>query len=314
MSPARQRGIALMLVIWVLTLLTLIAVSLTASQRTENALTESHVVTARFHALAEAAIAYTALDFMVESHQVQDGSDEAESTWVPDGVPRTWQFDGVDLKVAVFNEASRLNLNLAGSQALASLLEVLGVEQGEAGTLADAILDWRDEDDAALLNGAEDRDYKEAGRAIGAKDAKLDSVEELRQVLGMSEGLYQRLLPEVTVDGDSATPEGSFASPAVLAATTGISLEEAVEQVAERNAREEAGADAQRGRDRGGPLYRVQVTQREPDGGGRRMEALIQLTPGQQPPYQVLWRQYGWSLRDPVYGEPDEAAEAGVEP
>jgi general secretion pathway protein K len=47
--------------------------------------------------------------------------------------------------------------------------------------LVDAILDWRDEDDLHLVNGAEDPDYKAAGLPYGAKDGPFDSLEELQQ-------------------------------------------------------------------------------------------------------------------------------------
>ncbi|NEX18737.1 general secretion pathway protein GspK [Thiorhodococcus mannitoliphagus] len=306
MSPGvchgRQRGIALMLVMWVLTLLTVMAVSLTATQRTETALTENHVAAARFRALADAALAYTALDFMMQS----PGTDEeTEATWLPNGQERRWLFNGIELSIAVFNETSRINLNLVQAETLADLLSVLGTPEDEANALAAAIVDWRDEDDLALLNGAEDEDYERSGAAIGAKDANYTSVEELRQVLGMSEDIYRRLVPEVTVDGEAATPVERFASPAVLAATRGISLEEAVEEVGTRDLTTVPEATAANALDRGGPLYRVQVTERRTDKTGRRMEALIQLNRGQQPPYLVLWRRYGLSLKDPVYGEAD---------
>lgn len=294
-----------MLVMWVLTLLTVMAVSLTATQRTETALTENHVSGARFRAVADAAIAYAALDFMVPPTAEQ--AEDAETTWLPNGVPRTWSFGGSTLSIAVFNEMSKLNLNRAQPETLTNLLTVLGVSEEDATALAAAIVDWRDEDDAALLNGAEDADYKEAGNAIGAKDDAYASVEELRQVLGMSEEIYQRLLPEVTVDGESATPDERFASPAVLAALRGISLEEAVDEVAERDLTSIPGATAARAVDRGGPLYRIQVTEQGEDRAGRRMEALIQLAGGAQQgsPIQILWRRYDLSLQDPVYREPE---------
>jgi general secretion pathway protein K len=52
-APA-PRGIALVLVLWVLTLLTVMAVGMTAAQRTETALTENVIAEARFRALSEA--------------------------------------------------------------------------------------------------------------------------------------------------------------------------------------------------------------------------------------------------------------------
>lgn len=295
-----------MLVMWVLTLLTVMAVSLTATQRTETSLTDNHVSAARFRALADAAIAYAALDFMTRPAAQQE-QEETETTWLPNGAPHPWRFAGSELSIAVFNETSRINLNRAQPDLLAKLLTVLGVEQEKADSLAAAMVDWRDEDDLALLNGAEDADYAKAGYPIGAKDAPYESVEELRQVLGMTEEIYQRLAPEVTVDGESANPVESFASPAVLATLRGLSMEEAVEEVAQRDGPTVPGATVARSLDRGGPLYRIQVTEQSGKGKGQRMEALVQLNSGRQPPYLVLWKRYGLSLKDPVYGEVQEA-------
>ena len=64
--PRRQKGIALMLVLWVVALLTIIAVGLTASQRTESTLAANQVATVRFRALAEAGINYTVLNLLAQ--------------------------------------------------------------------------------------------------------------------------------------------------------------------------------------------------------------------------------------------------------
>ena len=59
-----------------------------------------------------------------------------------------------------------------------------------AAALVDAIVDFRDEDDLHCLQGAEDRDYADAGLPRGAKDAAFEAVEELQQVLGMTREIY----------------------------------------------------------------------------------------------------------------------------
>ncbi len=293
---------------WVLALLTVMAVALTAAQRTETALTSNHLEAARFRALADAAIAYTALDFMTQSPASEEGT---EGTWLPNGVPKTWYFAGTGLSIAVFNEMSRIDLNEASLELLTELLLVLEVPEEEAAKLAAAIADWRDEDDLVLLQGVEDDAYAEAGRSLGAKDAPFEAVEELQQVFGMTPEIYQRLAAEVTVQGEGGAPAEEFATPAVLAALKGISLEAAELEVAERDAPALADSEAARTVDRGGPLYRVQVTARSGDGSNRRMEALVEVTPGQQPPYLVYWRRLGLMIREPHASAEEQDAGAG---
>jgi general secretion pathway protein K len=285
-----QRGIALVLVLWVLTLLTVMAVGLTAAQRTETALSDNHVSGARFRAAADAAIAFTVLVFAMPP---PDAIDPDVSVWLPNGVAVPWRFGGVDLAIRVFNEGSRIDLNQAPPELLSALLVTLGMEEDPATSLAAAIVDWRDEDDLSLLNGAEDRDYRDAGRTLGAKDAPFVAVEELMQVLGMTPEIYRRLAPEVSVDLDGAGFDERFASAAAIAASQGIPLDDAQLRVVQRDSPLFEDSSGPRFVDRAGPLYRIEVAEAGLGGGGRRMEALIEATPGQQPPYQVRWRRFG---------------------
>lgn len=305
MKRGRPKGIALVLVLWVLTLLTIMAVGLTQTQRTETALLENQVGGARFRAAADAAIAYAMLRFLSpmseESLGGGLGAADDQGPWIPNGAPRAWMFDGQRLSIAVFDEASRINLNEADPQLLAALIRAAGVAEEDALRLADAIADWRDEDDLRLLNGAEDRDYEDAGRPVGAKDAAFAAVEELQQVLGMVPMLYQRLAPDLSVDTTERTPKPQFASPAVLAALDGISLEEAQLRVQERDSPLFAGTQGPSLIiDRGGPLYRIQVREQTAGAPGRGLEALVELLPSEQPPYLVRWRRYGRVAAPPV--------------
>jgi general secretion pathway protein K len=308
--PRRVRGIALILVLWVLTLLTVMAVGMTAAQRTETALADNRIAEARFRATADAAIAYAIFSFLSPPQETGRlgasgglglGMDQAAQTaWVPDGAPQPWEFDGESLSIAVYNEQSRINLNRAPATLLAALMVALGVGEPDATALADAVLDFRDEDDLKLLHGAEDKDYEDSGLAARAKDAPFVAVEELQQVLGMTPELYRLLAPELTVDTDSDEVDEAFASPAVLAAIQGISLEEAQLKVQERNEPALPGSQGPRTVDRGGPLYRVQVRLPASMDHARIMEALVELTEGQQPPYQVRWRRYGLAGATPT--------------
>ncbi|TVQ92940.1 MAG: general secretion pathway protein GspK [Chromatiaceae bacterium] len=327
------RGIALVLVLWVLALLTVMALGLTSTQRTELALARNQIEVAQFRARAEAAIALTLLNLLSTplqdpaTGQALDTGDDGP--WVPDGRPRTVWFDGVPLRVTLSNEGSRLDLNSASQEQLAALIEaVLGgtgaADMDLVDRLTDVILDWRDEDDLTRLLGAEDPEYAAAGLPYGARDGPFRSVAELRLLLGMTPDLYRRLAPEVTV-ADAALPaqlrqfggggelpmNPQFASPAVLAAQQGLTLDEAEEAVRLRE--EGLGLDGQPIAvvDRGGPAYRIRVTSSARAGGAepaaeadiapdahaasgvRTMEAMVFVQPGTDPPYEVVWRRFG---------------------
>ena len=277
-----------MLVLWVLALLTIIAVGLTAAQRTESSLTGNQLATARFRAAAEAGVSWALLNLLAPPTVF----DEEAEVWVPDGAARPWVFAGESLEIRVFNDTSRIDLNTAPRDLLEALFGALELPEDEASALADAIEDWRDADDLAGLNGAEDPDYEDAGRSYGAKDGPFDSVEELQLVLGVSPALYRTLLPALTVDSGGGELNREFAPSLVLAALEGITLEAEIERDERQAIAEEDESDPVP-IDRGGPLYRIRVTQMVDQTPGLSMEALVRIEAGGVPPFSVLWRRFG---------------------
>ena len=295
-----QHGIALVLVLWIIALLTVMALGLTTTQRTESALTQNQLDGARFRALAEGAINLTVLNLITTPLETVPSEDVV----VPDGAVHRLRLDGERIEVEVQNEASRIDLNQATSEQLAALIDVVNADTLDGAPTRDsivaAIIDWRDADDLAQLNGAEDGDYVSAGMPYGARDDFFKSSEELRQVLGMTPKLYQQLAPHLSVDNDSRQVDLDFASAVVLAAAQGISLEDARLVVDERGDPVVPGAQQARVTNRGGPLYRVRVSMpRNGGSAGRTMEALLLLRNGETPPYEIRWRRYGILDRKP---------------
>jgi general secretion pathway protein K len=302
-----QCGLALVLVLWVLALLTIIAVGLTVTQRTESTLAANQIATTRFRALAEAGIDWAMLNVLAP----QTGFEDEVEAWVPDGTPRHWTFAGEKLEIRVFNEASRIDLNNASVDLLKALFAAVQIPQDEASALADAIQDWRDTDDLKSLNGAEDDDYAAAGRSYGAKDDPFDSVEELQLVLGVSQELYRVVAPALTVSSGQAKVDSELASTLVSAALQGITVEEAELQQEEREAVADGSGARSAVTSRGGPLYRIRVTQLVEEEPTQSMEALVRTDAGASLPFSVLWRRFAAASEDfPVaaaHGDKDHA-------
>lgn len=278
-----------MLVLWVLALLTVIAMGLTATQRTETVLVGNQLDIVRFRAASEAGVNYAALNLLAPPDVFDDEAD----LWVPDGEPRSWIFAGESLEIRVFNDASRIDLNKAPKDLLEDLFVAAGLPADEAVALADAVEDWRDTNDLTQLNGAEDGDYEDAGRSHGAKDGPFDSVEELQQVLGVDRETYRTLASALTVDSGSASVNLEFAQILVQAAVQGISVEEAELAQQEQEILDEAGVQEAAGISRGGPLYRVRVARMAENRPGLSMEAMVKVESGNVPPVSILWRRFG---------------------
>ncbi len=186
----RQRGIALVVVMWLVVLLTVIGSSHARNMRIETSLAFNHVGTARARALAEAGINRAIMELFV--------SDTA-TRWQFNGTAYQLQLDGGSVNIAIRDASGLLDLNNADPAQLEAVFDAAGAEEADSQRLADAILDWRDKDQLRRLHGAEDNDYRHAGLDWGSRDGPFASVDELRYVLGMTHELFERLAPYLTV-------------------------------------------------------------------------------------------------------------------
>lgn len=328
-SHKSSRGIALVLVMWVLALLTVMALALTQIQRTESALTANQLESARFRAQAEAVVSLVALDLLSTPSTTFD---DAAMVWIPDGRTRAFQLDGEELLVTLSNDGSKLDLNSITAEQLVSLMQVtqdeLSLDIPRLEQIADAIVDWRDENNLSMPNGAEDADYEAEGMPYGAADRPFQSVEELQQVLGMSRSIYAAIAPFLRVETGQGNPyaafsagqgqgQGSaratgqidetFAAAPVLAVLNGYSLDNA-QQIVEQRFQGLFADDAGEQRappQRGGPIYQLQIRRPRTDAPGPTMDVLIQIEPGSPAAFEVLWQRFGTQSRSPQEGIPE---------
>jgi general secretion pathway protein K len=95
-----------------------------------------------------------------------------------------------------------LNLNEADEVMLRQFFaQGLGVDYAEADQLAQAILDWRDEDEIPRINGGEREEYLDEGALVLPPNRDFVDLDELRHVRGMTPELYVRAAPHLTLIG-----------------------------------------------------------------------------------------------------------------
>jgi len=310
------RGIALVSVLWVLTLLALIAAAFLRTTRGEINLTYNLTENARAEALAEAGV-----------HQAIYGLSDSDpdQAWRVDGTPYVWLYGGGEIRVAVRDEGGKVDLNRAEPTLFAALFEALGVASDEAEALSDAIADFRDPNDLRRPRGAEDPDYRREGLDWDAKDAPFTAVEELQQVIGVTPALYRAVAPYVSVHARNRRPHEATAADVVVAAMTGEVPDSTGALVPEEAGNGDGGAPATLTADslteealagdalppgaealgetpqaligEAPPLrsrarvFTVHAEARTQGGAVFAREAVIQLTGG-RPPYRILvWRQ-----------------------
>lgn len=207
-----QRGIALVSVLWVLILLTLMATSLSLNSRSQAQQSRNLTHAAQVRHAADAGVQ---LALLVLS-QPQD-----RQPWLADGSPNLIQLDDIDIRVALFNESGRIDLNAAGPELLDGLLATAGLDDGLRAQLVDAIMDWRDGDDLRRLNGAEVDDYLAAGLDYAPGNAPFQAVDEVLRVLGMSPEIYRRIRHSLTIRNPRNAINPLYAPRQVLLALPG---------------------------------------------------------------------------------------------
>lgn len=211
-----MRGVALILVLWLLVLLTAVIGGFAQSARIEAL---------QAHQLRASLIARQAAQAGIEYAVLRMAYPDNARRWVPDGRKYNFEFGDARIDIRVRDESGKIDLNGASLDLLARLLRALGVREPRAHELAAAIVDYRDPDDLLSPGGAELRDYSSAGLPYGPKNKPFETVSELQRVLGMDYATYRKLEPDVTVYA-SGDPSTSFASPAVLQAL-GLSADNA---------------------------------------------------------------------------------------
>lgn len=210
----RQQGFALVLVLWVLSLLTIMAGSFALTMRREAAIISAIKNNAEASAVAESGIAIAEMMLM---HPDQN------SRWRTDG--SIYQItnadilgsDNAEVRVRMLAESGKIDINKADQKLLEALLAHSPIEdQQQQAKLVGAIIDWRDEDDLIHLDGAEKNEYHDAGLKYQPRNKPFQTIEELQLVLGMNEATYQWLENLITVYSGRPTVDLQQASRDVL--------------------------------------------------------------------------------------------------
>lgn len=227
-----QRGIALLLVMWVLTILMVIVISFSFTARTETLSTVAFKEGVEKKFLAEAGMerAVTEL-FYRKMYKAQAVTFEGAEIWKADGTPYTGQVGDGGYRVKMVDESGKIDINSMTEVSgiiLKNLLMNAGVAEADADIIVDSVLDWKDPDDLHRLHGAESDYYMSLPTPYKAKDADFDTVEELLLVRGMKpeilhgSGERKGIIDFLTVNAKSAQININAAPTEVLLAIPGV--------------------------------------------------------------------------------------------
>ncbi len=204
LDPA-ERGVALLAVLGFLAVMSLLAIGVVGAARTAATGASRELLRAQAQAAVESGI-----DFAVA--ELVNGGGFAPS-FVTE--PQTVEVGGFRVRISARPEHAKVDLNHADANLLALLFRAGGADQARAAALASAVEDWRDGDDLVRVNGAERRQYQDAGRTDAPANKPFGAAAELKRVLGVTGPLYDCIRPEVTVLSQRQGIDLDFAAPAL---------------------------------------------------------------------------------------------------
>ncbi len=195
----RQRGAALVIVLWVALLLSAALAVALASARIE-----ARISAARENAFLSRQAAADGLEYAAQAiSSGRSGRIDGISTL-------EFSINGYEVSFSPAEESEKLDINLASEKVLADFFRFLGGDEDNATKLAARVADWRDADDLARPNGAERRDYAAARNGERVGNRLFYSADELSLVLGMPQTLTKCAMLALTVFGDGGAPSSAL--------------------------------------------------------------------------------------------------------
>ncbi len=249
-NVAGERGVALLVVLWIFIFLFVVAFDFSASIREEGSAAHRFAQETEGYYLAVAGFEDGLRRFVdAASSGAQQtspvGTGLSQLQEAADGSWREEELGQGSYRVRLLDETGRININRASEETLRSIFTNLGIEEPRRSILVDSILDWRDEDDLARVNGAESEYYLSLSPSYTPKNGPFDTVEELLWVRGVTPelfygqkdaaGLRRVGLKDIfTVDSPTDRINLRTASAEVIHALTGIPLDKTREFVEQR--------------------------------------------------------------------------------
>jgi general secretion pathway protein K len=217
-AKKKDEGVALIMVLWVITILSVVVLEFSFAMRTEVNITKNYQEELQLYALSEGGVQRAIAELVFKNDpRVQQmrktlkyeevPADRKE--WVTDGRDYPLTFDGGECVIRIMGEAGKVNINLVSERTLRKIITNLGWEGEARDMVVDSILDWRDPDDFSRLNGAENDYYQSLKEPYNCKNGNLDSVEELLLVRGVTRELfYGKRETEKEEEGVKREPTG----------------------------------------------------------------------------------------------------------
>ena len=204
-----RRGIAMLAALWLVVGITVVVTefALVGRERREVGLAAADRARASAGALGGFSMTRAQLEYALRAGPTSTagaiGSAQAADPWL--GVDSIYSgsmmVDSMQVLIEAVDLGTRLNINVLSESELKTLFSNLLGDFVLADRLAQAISDWRDPDDIARVNGGERDEYLKAKLLRLPSNQNFRDLEELLDVKGMTQDIYELASPYLTTLG-----------------------------------------------------------------------------------------------------------------
>ena len=206
-----ERGFVLVSTLWMVALISIAATAFVIANRLHIQTIANRGQIVRMEAMADGVVEATAFQIIFENRG--KNINQSKKVFRDGRYIACRPNENFIAFVSVQDQNGLIDLNAASPNLLNVLFEKLGVDAVRRQNLIAALQDFRDVDDVARSGGGEMAAYKTLGRTYGPKNAQLQSVDEVEQVLGFDAALLVPLRKVVTVYAPRNGFDPQFAPP-----------------------------------------------------------------------------------------------------
>ena len=188
-KPAGERGVALIVVLWIFIFLFVVAFEFSTAAREEASAAHRFNEETEGYYLAVAGFERGLYTFLNQQSGAA-AQPPAQKNDLFDGVWREESLGTGVFRVRLVDEGGKININRVSEETLRRVFTNLGIDDARRDILVDSIMDWRDEDDLHRVNGAENQYYTSLTPAYTVRNGALDTVADLLWIRGMTRELF----------------------------------------------------------------------------------------------------------------------------
>ena len=201
--PRSTSGIALVIVMIAITVLSILVAGFAYAMKVETRLAQNASSEEELYWMGRSGVEYARYVLALQMNVPNEPYDALNQKWAggPGGIGTSntpladISLDNIPLgngtfSVKITDLDRKVNVNTAGQEALEQALRLVGVDAGELSSLSGSIQDWIDPDEDQHIDGAESDFYQNLPIPYFSKNAPIDDLSELLLIKDVTPDIY----------------------------------------------------------------------------------------------------------------------------